>query len=172
MLKYTLLVSSLATLLFSSCGQQMKMVKTAPTDSLAVESVWKQYVKAISGKNIKTLKKLSLNQVYCQPCAIQTGTGDLVTADAFAKNIFSTLTKTKLWSALKTGKHLIVTEKIKNYKPLNLDVPNNQALEVYDVWFVTKGLPDKIKGFESQRYAFQFVKQQGRYKFFGLTAVQ
>jgi hypothetical protein len=172
MLKYTALVGCLAAMLFSSCGQQMKMIKTAPTDSLAVENVWKQYVRALSNKNVRTIKKLSLNQVYCQPCAIQAGTGDLVTADAFAKNMLTYLPKTKLWNSIKTSKHLIVTEQIKKYKPLNLNVPDNKPLEVYDVWYVTKGTSDKIKGFESQRYAFQFVKQQGKYKFFGLTAVQ
>lgn len=171
MIKYTALVLGLAALLFSSCGQQMKMVKTAKTDSLAVETVWKEYLRGLSNKNVKVLKRLSLQQVYCQPCAIQAGTGDLVTADAFIKHSLANLPKTKLWQAVKTGKHLMVTEQIKNYKPLNLNV-NDSMLEVYDMWYVTKGDPDKIKGYESQRYAFQFVKQNGEYKFFGLTAVK
>jgi len=171
MIKCTFILSCLA-LLCASCGQNMKMVKTTPTDLLAVETVWKQYVKAIGSKNTRAIKKLSLKQVYCQPCAIQAGTGDLVTADAFIKSMYVTLPKTKLWQAVKTTRHLIVTERIKNYKPLNLNVNENEQLEVYDIWYVTKGAPDKIKGFESQRYAFQFVKDAGQYKFFGLTAVQ
>jgi len=145
------------------------MIKTAQADSLAVEKVWKQYVQALSTKNAKQLTKLSLKQVYCQPCAIQTGGGDLVIAIDFAKTMFVSLPKTQLWQAIKTSKHLIVTEQIKNYKPLNLNITSD-ALEVHDVWYVTRQ-PDKVKGFESQRYAFQFVKDGGQYKFFGLTAV-
>lgn len=145
------------------------MVQTVKTDSLAVEAAWKQYERALTAKNAKQLAKLSLKQVYCQPCAIQTGGGDLVTADNFAKTMFGNLYKTQLWQAIKTSKHLIVTEQIKNYKPLNLNV-SGDALLVHDVWYVTSQ-PDKVKGFESQRYAFQFVKDGGQYKFFGLTAV-
>ncbi|WP_345951671.1 hypothetical protein ABDD95_09600 [Mucilaginibacter sp. PAMB04274] len=170
MTKYIAITLSLAALLFSSCSQKMKMVKTPKADSLAVEAVWKQYVKALSGKNAGTLKRLSLKQVYCQPCAIQAGTGDLVSADAFVKNILASLPKTQLWTAIKTSRHLIVTEKIKNYKPLNINV-NDEILDVYDIWYVTNK-PGKVKGYESQRYAFQFVKDRGQYKFFGLTAVQ
>ncbi|MVN92945.1 hypothetical protein [Mucilaginibacter aquatilis] len=169
MMKYIIAAACIASVLFTSCGQQMKMVQTAKTDSLAVEAVWKQYVRGLSSKNAKVLKKLSLKQVYCQPCAIQAGTGDLVTADAFIQSMFTTLPKTQLWQAVKTSRHLIVTEQIKNYKPLNLNVTTD-ALLVHDVWFVTRQ-PDKVKGFESQRYAFQFVKDAGQYKFFGLTAV-
>lgn len=172
MIKYTALVLSLAALLFSSCGQQMKMVKTPATDSVAVAGVWKQYVKALSAKNTRTLKKLSLQQVYCQPCAIQAGTDyDLISADAFIKNMLYNLPKTKLWTAIKTNKHRIITERIKNYHPQNLQLNNDAILELYDVWYVTRDA-DKIKGFESQRYAFQFVKEQGQYRFFGLTAVK
>lgn len=169
MFKYILIVPCLAALFFSSCGQKMKMIKTAQTDSLAVEKVWKQYVQALNTKNAKQLTKLSLKQVYCQPCAIQSGGGDLVTANDFAKTMFINLPKTQLWQAIKTSGHLIVTEQIKNYKPLNINVTGD-ALEVHDVWYVTRQ-PDKVKGFESQRYAFQFVKNGAQYKFFGLTAV-
>ncbi|MFD1257608.1 hypothetical protein ACFQ3S_12440 [Mucilaginibacter terrae] len=170
MIRYTAILFSLAAFMFASCSQQMKMVKTPKTDSLAVARVWKQYVKGLSTKNVRVLKKLSLTQVYCQPCAIQAGTGDLVTVDAFIKNMIVNLPKTSLWQAVKNGKYIMFTEKIKNYKPLNLDV-NNDVLHVYDIWYVTKQ-PGKIKGFEGQRYAFQFVKEKGQYKFFGLTAVQ
>lgn len=171
MIRYTAFILGIAaSFMFASCSQKMQMVKTPKNDSLAVESVWKQYVKGLSNKNGRVLKKLSLSQVYCQPCAIQAGTGDLVTADAFIKNMLVNLPKTNLWQAVKTGKHLILTEKIKNYKPLNLDV-NNDVLDIYDIWYVTKQ-PGKIKGFESQRYAFQFVKEKGQFKFFGLTAVR
>lgn len=145
------------------------MVQTAKTDSLAVEAVWKQYVSALTAKNAKQLTKLSLKQVYCQPCAIQTGGGDLVNINDFAKTMFASIYKTQLWQAIKGSKHLMVTEQIKKYKPLNLNVTGD-ALLVHDVWYVTSQ-PDKIKGFESQRYAFQFVKDGGQYKFFGLTAV-
>jgi hypothetical protein len=171
MIRYTAFIFGIAaSFMFGSCSQKMQMVKTSKNDSLAVESVWKQYVKGLSNKNGRVLKNLSLSQVYCQPCAIQAGTGDLVTADAFIKNMLVNLPKTNLWQAVKTGKHLILTEKIKNYKPLNLDV-NNDVLDIYDIWYVTKQ-PGKTKGFESQRYAFQFVKEKGQFKFFGLTAVR
>lgn len=81
------------------------------------------------------------------------------------------LPKTKLWAAIKTNKHRIITERIKNYHPQNLRLNNDAIIELYDVWYVTRNA-DKIKGFESQRYAFQFVKEQGQYRFFGLTAVR
>jgi len=162
----------IGTLLFNSCGQQMKLVKTPVQDSVAVSAVWKQYVKALSSKNIRTLKRLSLNQVYCQPCATQAGTDyDLVATDAFIKNMLYTLPKTQLWTALKTNKHRILTERIKNYHPQNLKLNNDATLELYDVWYITREA-GKVKGFESQRYAFQFVKEGGHYKFFGLTAVK
>jgi hypothetical protein len=170
MMKYGVIILCAAAFFTASCSSKMKMVKTDKTDSIAIEAVWKQYFRALSGKNLRTLKRLSLQQVYCQPCAIQTGGGDLVTADAFAKSMFTYLPRTRLWEAVKTSRHLIVTEKIKNYKPLNLSVNDGDVL-VHDIWYVTRQ-PDKIKGFESQRYAFQFVKDGGQYKFFGLTAVR
>jgi hypothetical protein len=169
MFKYSLIAFALI-IFFASCGQKMKMVATPKTDSIAVDNVWKQYVRGISNRNTKVLKKLSLPQVYCQPCAIRSGGGDLVTSDAFIKDLLGTLPKTKLWDAVRTSRYLIVTERIKNYKPLNLDV-KSEALDVHDIWYVTKALADNIKGYESQRYAFQFVKDKGQYKFFGLTAV-
>jgi hypothetical protein len=172
MVKYIAIALSLAALIFSSCGQQMKMVKTDRTDSLAVASVWKQYVKALSAKNTRTLKKLSLKQVYCQPCAIQANTDyDLVSADAFIKNMLFNLPKTKLWASIRSNKHCILTERIKNYHPQNLEPNQAETINLYDVWYVTPA-PDKVKGFESQRFAFQFVKEQGQYKFFGLTMVK
>jgi len=172
MIKYSMLLLCISAMLYSSCGQQMKMVKTPVADSVAVAGVWKQYIKALSSKNIKTLKRLSLNQVYCQPCAIQAGTDyGLVNTDAFIKNMLYNLPKTKLWAAIKTNKQRILTERIKNYHPQNMKLNNDATLELYDVWYVTREA-DKIKGFESQRYAFQFVKEQGQYRFFGLTAVK
>ncbi|CAM3817971.1 hypothetical protein MUGA111182_11370 [Mucilaginibacter galii] len=172
MIRYSILIGCIATFLFASCGQQMKMVKTPAADSLAVSGVWKQYVKALSSKNTRTLKRLSLPQVYCQPCAIQAGTDyDLVSADAFIKSMLYTLPKTRLWTAIKSNKQRILTERIKNYHPQNLKLNDDAMLELYDVWYVTPE-SDKIKGFESQRYAFQFVKEGGQYRFFGLTAVK
>jgi hypothetical protein len=139
MIKYSILLLSLAIIICSSCGQQMKMVKTPTTDSVAVASVWKQYVKALSSKNTRTLKRLSLQQVYCQPCAIQAGTDyDLVSVDAFIKNMLFNLPKTKLWTAIKTNKHRIITERLKNYHPQNLKLNNDATLELYDVWYVTR----------------------------------
>jgi hypothetical protein len=172
MIKHSILKLCIIALLFSSCGQQMKMVKTPPTDSVAVAGRWKQYVKALSSKNVNNLKRLSLNQVYCQPCAVQANTDyDLVATDVFIKNMLYILPKTKLWTAIKSNKHRILTERIKNYHPQNLKLNNDATLELYDVWYVTHEA-DKIKGFESRRYAFQFVKEGGQYKFFGLTAVK
>jgi hypothetical protein len=152
MIKYIIIGLTLGALLFSSCGQQLKMVKTSKTDSLAVEAVWKQYVRAIANRNTRTLKKLSLQKVYCEPCAIQANTGnDLFLADVYIRNVLVSLPRTKLWQAVKTTKHLIVTERIKNYKPQNINV-NDDLLNVYDIWYVTRQ-PDKIK-------------------FFGLTAIK
>lgn len=148
------------------------MVKTPVADSIAVSTVWKQYVKALSSKNTRTLKRLSLPQVFCQPCATQAGTdNDLVTADTFIKNMMYNLPKTKLWAAIKGNRQRILTERIKNYHPQSLKPNNDDVIELYDVWYVTSEA-DKIKGFESQRYAFQFVKEGRQYKFFGLTAVR
>ena len=172
MIRYTALLICVSALLFSSCRQQMKMVKTPAADSVAVSAVWKQYVKGLSSKNVRILKRLSLTQVYCQPCAIQLGTdNDLVTADAFIKNMLHTLPKTKLWAAIKSNRQRILTERIKNYHPQNLKLNDDAVLELYDVWYVTPEA-DKIKGFDSQRYAFQFVKEGGQYRFFGLTVVK
>ena len=172
MIRYAIILFFSAAILCSSCGQQMRIVKTPVTDSVAVSGVWKQYVKALSAKNVKVLKRLSLNQVYCQPCAIQSGTDyNLVATDAFIRNMIFNLPKTKLWAAIKKSKQRILTERIKNYHPQNMKVNNDAILELYDVWYVTPE-PDKVKGFESQRYAFQFVKDGGQYKFFGLTTVR
>ncbi len=171
MTKYIFITAALGVCLLSSCGQQMKMVKTSKTDSLAVEAVWKQYVKALATKNVRTLKKLSLSRVYCQPCATQSNTAnELVTADAYIKSTLRTLPRTKLWEAVQTTKHFVVTEKIKNYKPQNIKT-TDEVLNVYDIWYVTRQ-PDKIKGYEGVRYAFQFVKEQGQFKFFGLTSLR
>ncbi|UEG52090.1 hypothetical protein LLH06_14080 [Mucilaginibacter daejeonensis] len=169
MFKYSFIVAA-AVFFLSSCGQKMKMVATEKNDSLAVDNVWKQYVGGVKARNPKLLKKLSLPQVYCQPCAIRIGGGDLVNADVFVKDMLTNLPKTKLWEAVRTSRYLMVTERIKNYKPLNLDV-KSEALDVYDVWYVTKVPTTMVKGYESQRYAFQFVKDKGQYKLFGLTAV-
>jgi hypothetical protein len=152
MTKYIFIAAMLGVALLSSCGQQMKMVKTSKSDSLAVEAVWKQYVKAIATKNVRTLKKLS------------------VTADVYIKSTLRMLPRTKLWQAVQTTKHFILTEKIKNYKPQNINT-SDDVLNVYDIWYATRQ-PDKIKGYEGVRYAFQFVKEQGQFKFFGLTSLK
>lgn len=115
---------------------------------------------------------LSLSKVECEQCA-EAGeynpSGFFVPAADYFEGASKSFTKSAIYRALAKRGYGFSSVVIKNLKIPGLPA-NSKETRVYDVWVDTY-LPNELsKGHPGTRQAFRFVKLNGKFKFYSITA--
>jgi hypothetical protein len=167
---YEILFPFLATLFITSSlfGQNgVRAANLAYKDSSELISVWKQFKRGFASKDTRALESLSLKQVECnmsliiKPHNIDSGIR-YIPIDSFLFQAYKNLENSTFWS--------LQVYQINGIHPPNLKYQKGQILKIYQVWYDSPKLntPEDLE--KGQLYAFEFVKIDGRFKFFGLTS--
>ena len=130
------------------------------------------FFKALESQNKPSFNAISLKMVDCAECPASGEAGDVmhfVPAEVFYITVASDFKKSPVYKALIKRGYAFNSMILKDFKPAFLPKDASADLKVYEVWVQTYK-PDEIcKGHKGTSHAFQFVKVNGVFKFFGLT---
>lgn len=122
----------------------------------------------------QAFKALALPYIDCIDCV---GTpefnqqGHLVTTDIFYLNVANNFTASPVYKALLSRGYTFSTVTIKDFKPKNLPRSYPNDLKLYEVWIPTYLAGELSKNSPGASHAFQFVKIDGKFKFYGFTSI-
>ena len=175
-MKYSITILFIFFITFNLFGQDTPTTKLPPKDFLHLTNTWALFKKALQSKDRQTLHHLSLKYIYCdifQPLDFNniTPTDSHISIDTFLKQFFDHMPKSKLWSVVKTNKYHYSVEKEEYLNPANTKSKKEKSRNVYEIWFVTWKPNELQKGHEGQTHAFQFVKANGEFRFYGMTSI-
>lgn len=122
------------------------------------------------------LQNLSLKLVYCDLFENQDDPKTLykdsyLPINTFLKQFFHHMPHSKLWLVVKTKKNHFGIQELQDFHPTNIKHQKTKSLLIYEVWYVTWEPNELQKGHEGQTHAFQFVKIDGNFKFYGMTSI-
>lgn len=131
------------------------------------------FFSALESKDKAAYTALSLKQVDCAECpggGEQGSYSHFVPAEVFYITVAEDFKKSPVYKALVKRGYAFNTMILKDFKPAFLpkDAPND--LKVYEVWVQTYKPDELSKGHNGTNHAFQFIKVNGSFKFFGLTS--
>ena len=162
---------------------QKKTAKTQkPSTSVAQKttSEWDEldktfiaFIKALETKDDASYTSLSLKEVDCAECPGAGELGDLthfVPAQVFYITVATDFTVSPVYKALIKRGYAFNSMILKDFKPSFLPQNSAKDLKVYEVWVQTYKPNELSKGHKGTSHAFQFVKVNGAFKFFGLTS--
>jgi hypothetical protein len=170
-MKVCIIISLLVSMYLTSLGQ--RVVKISRKDSIQLNLAWNKFKKGLMERDTNNLHILSLKLVDCKDCiSMEKYSIDdtFVPIDTFLNKAFREFDISKKWTSIKTKNYTILTREIKNYQPKNLNPKCGKDLIIFELWFITME-PNKITGYEGQSHAFQFIKLNNQFKFFGVTSV-
>jgi hypothetical protein len=171
----------IAILFISSAGFAQKTTTktkkaTAPAQQKSA-AVWDEldktfiaFIKALENKDKAAFTSLSLANVDCAECPGAEEGGNFVPAEVFYITVAADFTVSPVYKALAKRGYAFNSMILKDFKPSFL--PNNypKDLKVYEVWVHTYKPDELSKGHKGTSHAFQFIKVNGGFKFFGLTS--
>src|SRR5690606_36217083 len=119
-------------------------------------------------------KAIALPYVDCIDCV---GTpefnekGHLVTADIFYLNIANNFIQSPVYKAMAQRGYTFGTITIKDFKPIIMPRDYPKDLKLYEVWVPTYLAGQLSKNHPGTSHSFQFVKIDGKFRFYGLTSI-
>lgn len=131
-------------------------------------------IKAIETNNRAAFMALSLKQVDCMDCRNRTDLneqGNAVTADVFFNDLAGNFSKSPVYQAIVKKGYTFSIAVIKDFHPDYLPKTYPKDLKLYEVWVPTYLKNELSKGHPGTSHAFQFIKTDGKFKFYGLTAI-
>ncbi len=135
-------------------------------DSLGLMKFYKQFKLKFDTKDTRALHHLSLKQVECdlslvtKPHNIERGMR-YISIDTFLVKAYKNLAESKFWHVQgHTVKHV--------YLP-NLKLKKGEILKIYQVWYDVPGYNQEKSYNTGTLYAFEFVRVNKEFKFFGFT---
>jgi len=135
-------------------------------DSLELMKFYKQFKQKFDKKDTRALHRLSLKQVECdlslviRPHNIERGI-HYISIDTFLVKAYKNLAESKFWH--------IEGYTIKYYHPPNLKLKKSEILKIYQVWYDLPGYNQEKENYTGTQYAFEFVRVNNEFKFFGFT---
>jgi hypothetical protein len=156
-------------------GQGTSSPKLSTKDSLKLTTTWAIFKKGLELKDRQTLSNLSLKYVYCDLFVepdpnSTTSPNPYISFKTFLNEFFAHMPKSKLWSVVKNNKYHFSVED-DYWHPKNGKSKKEKLQNVYQIWFITSKPNELQKGHEGQTHAFQFVKVNGEFKFYGMTSI-
>lgn len=152
--------------------------KTAPAAKQASEwdaldKTFVAFIKALENNDKAGFNAIALSQVDCAECP---GAGELgdtthfVPAEVFYITVAADFKASPVYKAMVKRGYAFSSMILKDFKPSFLPKNNPNDLKVYEVWVPTYKPDELSKGHPGSSHAFQFVKINGEFKFFGLTS--
>lgn len=165
-------------MIFGIANAQTTPIKVAPKSNNAdfdlLDKTFASFIKALIKNDKPSFTLLSLKQVDCIDCVGKPEFNDqgyFVPSDIFYLNIAKNFNKSPVYKAiLKRGYTLDVIQ-LKNFKPAVMPKTYPNDLTLYEVWVPTYLKDELSKGHKGASHAFQFVKINGQFKFYGLTSI-
>ena len=139
-----------------------------------LDEVFIKFIDALVKNDKPAVKAISLPYVDCIDCV---GTpefneqGHLVHLDVFYLNIANNFTASPVYKGLSQRGYTFSTITIKDFKPKNMPRDYPKDLKLYEVWVPTYLAGQLSKNHPGTSHAFQFVKINGQFKFYGLTSI-
>lgn len=155
---------------------------TAPQKSAATSTAaeWDEldktfiaFFKALETQNKQSFLSMSLKMVDCAECPASGEADDVthfVAPEIFYITVASDFKKSPVYKALIKRGYAFSSMELKDFKPAFLPKDGPKDLKVYEVWVQTYKPDEVSKGHKGTSHAFQFVKVNGVFKFFGLTS--
>ena len=154
---------------------EMQFLNMNKSDSIQLLKTMNEFVKAIETKNSQILKQLSLSQIDCSFCididSMDNYPDNIVPIEAFINMALSNFINSPLHKAFKKNRIRAYTLKIRNYKPRNLPKKYGEHFTRFNVTIQTYLQDEWVKGHEGQSHTFEFIKIDGKYKFYGLSSI-
>jgi hypothetical protein len=169
----------LLIIISKSYGQNLEPTKLSYKDSIELTNTWKKFKSALEKRNTKTLHQMALKIVHCDmfqnPNPNTSYNQDIynsyISFNKFLAQFYHELPKLKLWIVMKTKKYHIDVSNAIDFHPPNIKYQKKHSLKIYDIWYLTFEPNEIAKGHEGESEAFEFVKINGRFKFYGLTSI-
>lgn len=164
----------------SSFGQEkieMEFNELSEKESRSFVSYWMKFKNSIDDRDTAALKLLSLAKVDCDICFTKTNNNYQpaanysVSIDTFVIKLMLSLPYSKLWMALKNEGYSIYKRVIQDYTSENLSRDYGTKLVLYELWVQTYKPYEWAQGHEGQSHAFQFVKYNKEFRFYGITSI-
>ena len=151
-----------------------KVVVPEKTEWDVLDETFIALIKAIETNDQAAFYALSLNELDCIDCVGRpefNNEGFFVTADVFYLNIANNFKLSPVYKALSTRGYTFDSIIIKNFKPQNLPRNYHGDLKLYEAWVPTYLANELSKGSKGSSHGFQFIKIDGKFKFYGLTSI-
>ena len=179
-------------LLFFSLSYAQKPVKPAPKKTVLAKPVaakpaapkkneWDELdvafvaiIDALVKNDLRAFTSLSLKEVDCIDCVGKpefNNEGFFVGADVFYLNIAKNFSQSPVYKALSTRGYTFDKITIKNFRPRVLPRNYEGDLVLYEAWVPTYLVNELSKGHKGTSHGFQFIKTDGKFKFYGLTSI-
>lgn len=147
---------------------------TASTEWDKLDEVFVAVIDALVKDNKPAFKALSLPYVDCMDCVGApefNQQGHLVTVDIFYLNVAKNFTASPVYKALAKRGYTFGTITISDFRPKNLPRSYPKDLKLYEVWVPTYLAGELSKNSPGASHAFQFVKIDGKFRFYGFTSI-
>ncbi|ALM48036.1 hypothetical protein AMR72_03490 [Flavobacterium psychrophilum] len=149
----------------------IKATTAAEWDEL--DKTFVAFFKALESQNKQSFSSISLKQVDCAECPASGEAGDVthfVPNEIFYITVASDFKKSPVYKAVTKRGYAFNSMILKDFKPEFLPKDAPEDLKVYEVWVQTYKPDELSKGHKGTSHAFQFVKVNGVFRFFGLTS--
>jgi len=165
-------------IIFSIASAQKAPAKTSQksssTDFDLLDKAFASLIKSLTKNDKLSFTALSLKQVDCIDCVGKPEFNDqgyFVPSDIFYLNIAKNFDKSPVYKAILKRGYTFDVIQLKNFKPVVMPKAYPNDLTLYEVWVPTYLKNELSKGHQGASHAFQFVKINGQFKFYGLTSI-
>jgi len=131
-------------------------------------------IDALVKNDLRAFTALSLKEVDCIDCVGKpefNNEGFFVDSDVFYLNIAKNFSLSPVYKALASRGYTFDKIVIKDFKPRILPKSYQGDLVLYEAWVPTYLANELSKGHKGTSHGFQFVKVDGKFKFYGLTSI-
>lgn len=144
-----------------------------PSEWDVLDKTFVAFIKALENNDKTAFDAIALSQVDCAECPGAGELGDIthfVPAEVFYITVAADFKLSPVYKAMTKRGYAFSSMVLKDFKPAFLPKDNPNDLKVYEVWVPTYKPDELSKGHPGSSHAFQFVKVNGEFKFFGLTS--
>ena len=148
-------------------------VQKAASEWDDLDKTFLAFIKALENKDQAAYNTIALKQVDCSECpggGEQGAYSHFVPSEVFYITVAEDFKISPVYKALAKRGYAFNSMILKDFKPSFLPKDAPQDLKVYEVWVHTYKPDELSKGHQGTSHAFQFVKVNGNFKFFGLTS--
>jgi hypothetical protein len=152
---------------------ETKSRKIEKADSIQLSKTWTQFLTALEQRDNSTIKKMSLNRISCDLCKDNDPNYSdvFVAIDTFINQTNRIFLTSPLYKAIRKRGVGYSILNIADFKPGNIPKSTSKDLRLFEIWVITYVADEWAKGHEGQSHAFQFIKTEHGFKFYGLRSV-